>query len=129
MKRIATAVAAIGLAGSLGLATAASAQAACGQMDLARNPDTYVYLNWRTYSTSTLVEPHGGSQLMRAVIARYSGGVRYYFGPGVSNPYSYGSNYSYVSASNGSWVQNYYRWGTSGYNKFYKDYSYCKYPG
>lgn len=112
------------------LLAAPSAQAACGQMDLGRSPDTWVWLNWSYGSTYTRVEPHcGAGTLMYAAIARYTGsGITYYLGPGKTNPCSYGDNRSYVSASNGTNAGNYYRWGSSGYAHFYNDYHYCK-PG
>lgn len=118
------------LAGTMGLAIATPAQAACGQMDLNRNPDSFVYLNWSYSATHTNVEPHGGpGTYMRGVIGRYTAsGIRYYFGKNSRNPAAYGGDHSYISETVGTHAGNWYRWGSGGFLPFYNDYSYCK-PG
>nr|MDT0656967.1 hypothetical protein [Micromonospora sp. DSM 115978] len=129
MRRLTVLTAALAMVGGLGLVAASPAQAACGQMDLYRDPSTYVYLNWSSGSTYTRIEPHGGVLGTRAIISRYQSGIRYYYGSFEINPHSYGDNRSYVSASNGTHAGNFYaQEGDSGVNSLYNDYNYCK-PG
>lgn len=128
MKRILGALSCMLATATIGLGAAAPAQAACGEMDLYRDPSTFVFLYWSTGSGYTRIEPHGGSHTMRAEIARYQSGVHYYYGPYVFNPYVSGTNRSYVSATNGTRIGGYYSFAGDLHNGLYNDYGRCK-PG
>lgn len=130
----------LGLASVLILGAPNAAQAACGTMDLGRDPSSFVYISWKTGKlnngkTFTSIMPqHGAGGKASAVVARYSGGkVIYFQGPGVSNTnYDFvkgGSHISisYIDASTGSPAGHYYRYSTSGSHlgKLYDDYKSC----
>jgi hypothetical protein len=93
-------------------------------MDLFRDPGTYVFVHWRRTSTSTKIEPHGVADV-RAVIGRYVGSrVVYYYGGYANNPFTSGTERSYVSSTNGSNAGWYYSSrGVSGVFNLYDDYS------
>lgn len=124
MRRALAAVAMTAITLAASLVAATPSQAACGQMDFKRDPSTYVFLNWGTNKTNTWVEPHGGTQGMRAVLVRYYGSKpTYYYGSYKVNTV-YQFKISHVSSSNGTWIANYYQSKASG-NKlwsFYRDY-------
>ncbi len=126
-RKLTSLVAGVTVAAAVGVAMPASpAQAACGQMDLGRDPSTYVELMWGTSKTTTWIEPHHGTQNTYAVIARYvsGSGVRYWFGNPAFNANSAGRNLSTVSSSTGTYSGNYYRYGTSGsLGGLYRDYA------
>jgi hypothetical protein len=67
-----------------------------------------MWVNWSASKTSTKIEPHEMS-VANAGIGRYTGsGVVYYYGPGVTNlPNEHHT--SYISATNGTYVGNYFR--------------------
>jgi len=131
--RLTSVAAALVLAAVGGLTAAAPAQAACGQMDAYREPSNGMWLNYAYGSNYTKVEPHTSVRYMRAVIARYSSGVRQYYGPWKQNWVTSGSQYSYVSATNGTYSGNGYS-VSRGFtddelymNPFYNDYNHCKF--
>jgi len=135
MKRVVALLGATLFASVVGIATATSSQAACGQMDYLREPAYGPWLNWASGSTWTRIEPHGSLQ-MRAAIGRYTGsGVVYYYGSWAKNGDASTSSSvsSRVSASNGTNSGNYYSVNGSTdavdrkVNSLYNDYHYCKF--
>jgi hypothetical protein len=126
MKKLAMFAASIGVAGSFAVSTAAPAQAACGQMDMYRDPSTYAWLWWASGSSFTRIEPHDNAAApMRAAIDRYSSGtVLRYFGPYRTNS-NFSHDTSYISATNGTNAGNGYASSPNspnGLNTFYNDY-------
>lgn len=66
------------------------------------------YVHWWADTTYTQIEPHMFDTAY-AAIARYTGsGPTYYYGPGVRNS-AVSHNTSYVSATNGTFIGNYFR--------------------
>jgi hypothetical protein len=66
------------------------------------------YVHWSASSTYTRVEPHMFTTAY-AAISRYTGsGPTYYYGPGVQNS-AISHKTSYVYASNGYFIGNYFR--------------------
>lgn len=74
-RRLAGVLTAVLMTLTIGVATAAPSQAACGMMDHARDPSTYVTIHWKTGSSYTKVYPQSGTANYRAVLGRYSGEV------------------------------------------------------
>ncbi len=133
VRRVGMAVAAVICSSVIGVTTAGSAQAACGTMDHGGNTGGGVmFLHWSYGTNYTQIEPHGGTQLTRAVIVRgVNGGLKYYYGSAVRNPYTEGTARSYVKATDGINYDNYYVHADTGTQKkrFYAESNgYCK-PG
>jgi hypothetical protein len=126
MRKYTKILSVVALTASFGLASTTSATAACGQMDLGRDPSTYVTIFWSSGSNYTRIEPRGGTQTARAVIARYTqSGLRYYYGASVNNN-TVTRKQSYVSATNGTNAGNYYQWSTETLHaSLHNDYNYC----
>lgn len=126
MKKMSKIFAAAVLTASFGLASTTSASAACGQMDLGRDPSSYVLIFWSSGSDYTRVEPRGGTQTTRAVLARYTqSGLQYYYGAAVNNDTTT-RHQSYVSATNGTNAGNYYQWSDETLHAtLHNDYNYC----
>ena len=128
MKVVPVALRLIGAAvvcASLGIATAGPASAACGQMDLNRDPSTYSWLNWGSYSTATYVEPHLNIAYERAVVGRYSSGtVRYYYGKNARNTDAFGRDLSKITGVTvGTAAGNYYSYNGERPRTLYRDYA------
>jgi len=96
-------LAAAGIAGTCFVGLAGPAQANSGQWC----SDVW-WVTWSASHTFTKIEPHMATTTYPG-IGRYTGsGVVYYYGPGVTNTLI-SHKTSTVSASNGSWVGNYFK--------------------
>ena len=70
-----------------------------------------MWVNWSAGKTFTTIEPHEMFTAYAGIARDTGSGVVYYYGPGVSNlPNEH--HKSTVTASNGTWVGNYFK--TSG---------------